>query len=119
VVRSVALGLGSNLGDSGAILQGALDDLQAAEGLEITGASAVYETDPVGGPDQPAFLNAVVLGRTSLRNHELLAAAQAVEQRWHRRREVRWGPRTLDIDVLAIDDEQSDDPDLTIPHPLA
>ena len=119
VVRSFALGLGSNLGDSGAILQGALDDLQAAEGLEITGASAVYETDPVGGPDQPAFLNAVVLGRTSLRNHELLAAAQAVEQRWHRRREVRWGPRTLDIDVLAIDDEQSDDPDLTIPHPLA
>ena len=107
VVRSVALGLGSNLGDSGAILQGALDDLQAAEGLEITGASAVYETDPVGGPDQSAFLNAVVLGRTSLRNHELLAAAQAVEQRWHRRREVRWGPRTHDIDVLAIDDEQS------------
>jgi 2-amino-4-hydroxy-6-hydroxymethyldihydropteridine diphosphokinase len=118
-MRSVVLGLGSNMGDSGGILQGAVDDLDAIEGLELTDVSAVYETDPVGGPEQPVFLNAVALGRTALRDHELLAAAQAVENRWHRTREVRWGPRTLDIDVVAIDEDRSDDPYITVPHPLA
>ena len=118
-MRSVAIGLGSNLGDSSAILQGAVDDLQATDGLELTAASAVFETDPVGGPEQPVYFNAVAVGRTSLRNHELLAAAQAVEEHWHRQREVRWGPRTLDVDILAIDDEVSDDPAITVPHPLA
>ncbi len=118
-MRSVVFGIGSNLGDSAAILQGAANDLDAIDGLEISAASAVYETDPIGGPEQGVFLNAVLLGRTSLDNDEVLAAAQSVEQQWHRVREVRWGPRTLDVDVLAIDDEVSDDPRLTLPHPLA
>jgi 2-amino-4-hydroxy-6-hydroxymethyldihydropteridine diphosphokinase len=118
-VRSVVLSLGSNMGDSAAILQGAVDDLVATEGLEVTAVSAVFETDPVGGPEQKAFLNAVVLGRTSLRDHELLSAVQAVENHWHRTREVRWGPRTLDADVIAVDLDRSDDPRITIPHPLA
>lgn len=118
-MRSVVLGLGSNLGDSAAILQGAVADLQATEGLEITAASPVYETDPAGGPEQGVFLNAVLLGRTTHDDRGLLAAAQAVEKSWHRHREVRWGPRTLDVDIVAIDQERSDDPDLTIPHPLA
>lgn len=117
--REVVLGLGSNLGDSIVILQGAVLDLAAVEGLEITASSAVFETDPVGGPDQPMFLNAVLLGRTTLRNHELLAAGQEVEQHWQRTRDVRWGPRTLDVDIVAMGDERADDPDLTIPHRLA
>lgn len=118
-MRSVVFGIGSNLGDSAAILQGAVSDLNAIDGLEITAASTVYETDPIGGPQQGVFLNAVLVGRTSLDDAALLAAAQSVEQDWHRVREVRWGPRTLDVDVLAIDDEVSDDPRLTIPHPRA
>ncbi len=118
-MRSVVFGIGSNLGDSASILQGAVSDLNAIDGLEITAASPIYETDPVGGPQQGVFLNSVLVGRTSLDNAALLDAAQAVEQHWHRVREVRWGPRTLDVDVLAIDDEVSDDPRLTIPHPRA
>lgn len=118
-MRSVALGLGSNLGDSAAILQGAVVDLQETEGLELRAVSPVYETDPVGGPEQGVFLNAVVIGRTTLDGPELLAATQAVEQHWRRRREVRWGPRTLDVDILAIDEETSEDPLLRLPHPLA
>lgn len=117
--RDVVLGLGSNLGDSIIILQGAVRDLAAVEGLEITAASAVFETDPVGGPEQPVFLNAVLLGRTTLRNHELLTAGQKVEQHWQRTRDVRWGPRTLDVDIVAMGDETADNPDLTIPHRLA
>ena len=118
-MRSVVFGIGSNLGDSASILQGAVADLDAIDGLEITAASGLYETDPVGGPEQGVFLNAVRLGLTSLDNDAVLAAAQAVEQQWHRVREVRWGPRTLDVDILAIDDDVCDDPRLTIPHPLA
>lgn len=118
-MRSVVLSLGSNLGASDAILQGAVDDLAVVEGLEITAVSPIYETDPVGGPEQPVFLNAVALATTTLRDHELLAAVQSVENHWHRTREVRWGPRTLDVDVIAIDDDRSDDPHITIPHPLA
>jgi 2-amino-4-hydroxy-6-hydroxymethyldihydropteridine diphosphokinase len=118
-MRSVVFGIGSNLGDSAAILQGAVSDLNKIDGLEITAASTIYETDPVGGPQQGVFLNAVLVGRTSLDNAALLDAAQSVEQDWHRVREVRWGPRTLDVDILAIDDEVSDDPQLTIPHPRA
>ena len=118
-MRSVVFGIGSNLGDSASILQGAVSDLNAIDGLEITAASTLYETDPIGGPQQGVFLNAVLLGRTTLDNAALLDAAQSVEQDWHRVREVRWGPRTLDVDVLAIDDEVSDDPRLTIPHPRA
>ncbi len=115
----VALALGSNLGDSAAILQGAVDDLCAVEGLTLETVSAVYETDPVGGPDQDPYLNAVVVGRTTLTGPELLAATQAIEQAWHRVREVRWGPRTLDIDIVAMGDDVVDTDDLTVPHPRA
>jgi 2-amino-4-hydroxy-6-hydroxymethyldihydropteridine diphosphokinase len=115
----VALSLGSNLGDSAAILQGAVSDLCGAEGLDLDAVSPVYETDPVGGPDQDAYLNAVVVGRTSLDGLDLLAATQAVEQAWNRVRDVRWGPRTLDVDILTLGDEVVDTPTLTLPHPRA
>jgi 2-amino-4-hydroxy-6-hydroxymethyldihydropteridine diphosphokinase len=79
----------------------------------------VYETDPVGGPDQDAFLNAVVVAETHLTPQEVLAACQSIEAQRDRRRDVRWGPRTLDLDVIAYDDVESVDPDLTLPHPRA
>jgi len=118
-MREFVLGLGSNLGDSTRILQGAVDDLSGIEGIDITEASAVFETEPVGGPEQPMFMNAVVTGRTSLLEHELLSTTQGVEEHWHRTREVRWGPRTLDIDIIAMGDTIVDEPDLVIPHPRA
>ena len=118
-VAEVVLALGSNLGDSAATLQGAVGDLARVDGLRLTQVSSVYETDPVGGPEQDAYLNAVALGETSLTPRELLAATQAVEQAWHRVRDVRWGPRTLDVDLIAIDDVTLDTDDLVLPHPRA
>lgn len=118
-MREVAISLGSNLGDSAAILQGAVSDLCAIDGLVVEAVSPVYETDPVGGPDQGPYLNAVAVGRTSLGGPELLAATQAVEQAWHRVRDVRWGPRTLDVDILVIAGTVVDTPSLTLPHPRA
>ena len=118
-MHEVALALGSNLGDSAAILQGAIDDLASVEGIGIIAVSPTYETDPVGGPEQDAYLNAVVIATTDLDPWALLAVTQSIEQHWHRVREVRWGPRTLDIDILAVDAETVDSDDLVIPHPRA
>jgi 2-amino-4-hydroxy-6-hydroxymethyldihydropteridine diphosphokinase len=115
----VALALGSNMGDSAAILQGAVADLCAVDGLALEAVSPVYETDAVGGPDQDAYLNAVVVGQTTLGGPDLLAATQAIEQSWHRVRGIRWGPRTLDIDILALGDDVLDTLELVIPHPRA
>ncbi len=114
-----ALALGSNLGDRLATLQGALDGLHATGGVQVVAWSPVYETAPVGGPEQGAYLNAVVVVDTTLNPHQLLAAGAALEQRFDRVREERWGPRTLDVDVLAYGDEVVDDPDLQVPHPRA
>ena len=118
-VRRVVLALGSNLGDRLDMLQGAVDALADTPGLRLVGVSPVYETDPVGGPDQPDYLNAVVVadGRHSPRT--LLERALAVENAFDRVREVRWGPRTLDVDVIAVGDLEVNDPDLEVPHPRA
>jgi 2-amino-4-hydroxy-6-hydroxymethyldihydropteridine diphosphokinase len=114
----VAFGLGANLGDRVAALQGAVDVL--APLLQDARVSSVYETAPVGGPDgQPDYANAVLVGETSASPQQLLEAAQAAEEAWHRTREVRWGPRTLDVDVLDVGGLRSDDPALTLPHPRA
>lgn len=111
------LGLGSNVGDRLAHLQGAVDRLAATEGIVVVAVSNVYETAPVGGPPQPDHLNAVVAVDTVLGPYELLAAAQACERAAHRVRLERWGPRTLDVDVLVYGDVRLDDPVLTLPHP--
>jgi 2-amino-4-hydroxy-6-hydroxymethyldihydropteridine diphosphokinase len=106
------LGLGSNLGDRRAILRravGAIEDLVAV--------SPVYETEPVGGPDQGAFLNIVVELATRRSPHELLELCRRLEQDAGRVRAERWGPRTLDVDVLWVDGVAVADPDLTVPHP--
>lgn len=111
------LAVGSNLGDRMALLQGAIDAL--GEHMDVVAVSGVYETAPVGGPDQDDFLNAVLIVETSLAPHDLLALCQRVEAAHDRVREVRWGPRTLDVDIVVIADEVLDDPDLTLPHPRA
>ncbi len=105
--------LGSNLGDRRSYLSDALQGLP-----DVVAVSKLYETDPVGGPPgQGAYLNCVVELRTKLTPRELLAVAQALESAAARARVERWGPRTLDVDILLVGDEKVDDPDLTIPHP--
>jgi len=81
--------------------------------------SPVYETAPVGGPPQPDYLNAVLLARTTLSSRVLLDRLHEVEAAFERVRDVRWGPRTLDIDIITVEGEVSDDPELTLPHPRA
>ncbi len=117
--RPVVLALGSNLGDRLANLQAGIDALAAAPGITPTAVSAVFETSPVGGPDQPDYLNAVLLASSDRPAAEILGRCQAAEQARGRERRVRWGPRTLDIDIIACGDETSDDPRLTLPHPRA
>jgi len=111
------LGVGSNLGDRLANLQRAVDLLGASSGVRVRRSSRVWETDPVGGPPQPEFLNVVVEVDTDLDPLDLLRACNRVETDLGRTRDVRWGPRTVDIDLLLIDGLTIDDPALTIPHP--
>jgi 2-amino-4-hydroxy-6-hydroxymethyldihydropteridine diphosphokinase len=118
-VRAAVLALGSNLGDKQGILQGGVDAIAGIEGVRLTGVSPVYETVPVGGPPQPDYLNAVVLADVSVPSRDLLDRLHEVEAAFDRVRLVRWGPRTLDIDIITVAGEHSDDPDLTLPHPRA
>jgi 2-amino-4-hydroxy-6-hydroxymethyldihydropteridine diphosphokinase len=107
------LGLGSNLGDRAAYLQGAVDALP-----DVVAVSRFYETDPVGGPEgQPPYLNAVVELDTELSPGDLLDWCRRLEAAAGRVRTERWGPRTLDVDVLLVGDLVIDEPDLQVPHP--
>ena len=115
--RRAYLGIGSNLGDRLEHLQLAVDDLAAADGVDLVAVSPVYETEPVGGPEQPDYLNAVVAVDTDRTPRALLELARAIEAHAQRIRTVRWGPRTLDVDVLLVGDERVDEPDLVVPHP--
>jgi dihydroneopterin aldolase / 2-amino-4-hydroxy-6-hydroxymethyldihydropteridine diphosphokinase len=121
----VVLALGANLGDRAATLRAAVRELDATPGLAIRAVSDPVETDPVGGPDQPDYLNAVVVAGTSLDPADLLAACHRVEAAHGRERVVRWGARTLDVDVVAYgvpgsaDEVRTSDPALTLPHPRA
>jgi 2-amino-4-hydroxy-6-hydroxymethyldihydropteridine diphosphokinase len=119
----VALSLGSNLGDRLANLQQAIDFLvngdPGAGGLTAIAVSGVYETAPVGGPAQGDYLNAVLLAGTDLSCPQVLERCQAAEAALHRVRVERWGPRTIDVDVITCGTQQSADPRLTLPHPRA
>lgn len=106
------LGLGSNIGDRVGHLRTAISSLSG-----VTGVSDVYETEPVGGPDQDPYLNLVVAIDTDLDARALLGVCHRIESAAGRVREVRWGPRTLDVDILWIDGTSVDQPDLQIPHP--
>lgn len=119
--RRAVYSLGSNLEDRFEALQGALDALLEAPGVTFVGVSPVYETAPVGVPDQPNFLNAVLVVDTVLPSAALLERAHGVESAMQRirKREVAWGPRIIDVDLVTVDAETSDDPLLTLPHPRA
>jgi 2-amino-4-hydroxy-6-hydroxymethyldihydropteridine diphosphokinase len=123
-LTTALLSLGSNLGDRSGYLRQALDRL-AADGL-LVAASGVYETPPWGDPDQPAYLNAAALVRAEVPAAAWLRTAHALERDARRERDParRFGPRTLDVDVIAVwtddgADVISDDPDYTLPHPRA
>lgn len=109
------LGLGGNIGDVRTRFRHAIAKL--CEKGEVLARSSDYETPPWGVEDQPHFINAAVVMRTDLSPHALLAWVQAVETQFGRERKLRWGPRTLDIDILAYDDLVLDTPHLTLPHP--
>ena len=106
------LGLGSNLGEKEIFLREAVDSFQ-----NLKAVSGIYETEPVGGPDQDSYLNIVIELDTDLGARELLEHAQMLEKRANRKREIRWGPRTLDVDVLWVEGEKVNEPDLIVPHP--
>jgi 2-amino-4-hydroxy-6-hydroxymethyldihydropteridine diphosphokinase len=115
-VTSAVLSIGSNLGDRLAHLQRAVDGLRPW----LRALSPVYETPPWGPVPQDDFLNAIVLADDVTADpHDWLDRAHAAEAAAGRTRDVHWGPRTLDVDIVAVDDVTSDDPELTLPHPRA
>lgn len=114
------IALGSNLGERQELLRGAVRDLAAADAVVVEGVSPAVQSRPVGGPSgQPDYLNAVVRVRTDRPPHDLLALCQRIEADHGRERRERWGPRTLDLDLIDYDGRVLDDPVLTLPHPRA
>lgn len=115
-MRDVLLGLGGNLGDPAGAIRGALGRL-TARGVAIRQVSSLYRTPPWGPVPQPDFLNACAAGETDLAPDALLAAAKEIERELGRAPGPRWGPRAIDIDILALGDLVLNTPDLTLPHP--
>jgi len=115
--RRAFVSLGSNLGDRAGYLSAAREALAALPDTVVVAASRVYETAPQDLADQGAFLNQVICLETGLQPLDLLHECQRIEREHGRTRELRFGPRTLDIDILLFQDAESDDPDLTLPHP--
>jgi len=112
------LGLGTNLGQKKENLEKALEILNSHGSVQVLKVSSFYETDPVGYENQDIFLNAAVVCETSLGPYELLDFIQEIEKALKRVREIRWGPRTIDVDILLYDSlELLDEPRLIIPHP--
>jgi len=116
-VERVYLGLGSNLAEPLAQLGAALQAIGELPQSQLVAVSSFYSSDPLGPPDQPRYLNAVAALDTSLAPLALLDALQAIEQEQGRQRKAeRWGPRTLDLDILAFGDRLIDEPRLRVPH---
>jgi len=115
-LASCAIALGSNLGNSPQILGQAVDSLAKTPGIHLLAQSHWYQTKAVG-PPQPDYLNGCVTLQTELEPHLLLKTLLAIEQQFGRERRERWGPRTLDLDLLLFDDLILNNPDLQIPHP--
>lgn len=112
------IGLGSNLGDPVSQIRQALQAIAQTPGIALLAASRLYRNSPMGPADQPDYVNAVAALETSLSAEALLDALQAVENQQGRRRSgERWGPRTLDLDILLYGQEQLHTPRLTVPHP--
>ncbi|MEV4435873.1 2-amino-4-hydroxy-6-hydroxymethyldihydropteridine diphosphokinase [Streptomyces sp. NPDC049555] len=119
--KRAVISIGSNLGNRLETLQGAIDALEDTPGLRVKAVSHVYETEPWGveAGSQPSYFNAVVLVKTTLPPDSLLERGHAIEEAFERVRDERWGPRTLDVDIVTYQDVVSDDPRLTLPHPRA
>jgi 2-amino-4-hydroxy-6-hydroxymethyldihydropteridine diphosphokinase len=114
------IALGSNLGVSAEVLNGALAAIGKLPDTAVQSVSPWYRTAAIGGPGhQPDYLNAVCEIQTGLAADALLSALQQIEQTFGRTREVRWGPRTLDLDIICFDERISAAPELTLPHPRA
>jgi 2-amino-4-hydroxy-6-hydroxymethyldihydropteridine diphosphokinase len=111
------IALGSNLGNRELYIDSAVAEL--AKIIEITHLSTNHETDPVGGPEQPKYLNAIAIGETELDPRELLIVMLEIENKLGRKREVHWGPRTIDLDLIVFGDEIIDSEVLVLPHPRA
>ena len=111
------IALGSNLGNRELNLDSAIAEL--AKIIEITHLSTNHETDPVGGPEQPKYLNAVLIAETQLDPHELLISMLEIENKLGRKREIHWGPRTIDLDLIVVGDEVVVSDVLVLPHPRA
>jgi 2-amino-4-hydroxy-6-hydroxymethyldihydropteridine diphosphokinase len=119
-IRQVILSLGSNLGDREANLQGAVDALRDTPDVVVVDVSPVYETEPIGGPDESGpYLNIVLLADTTLAVETLLDRAHAVEQAFGRERSVPGAPRTLDVDLITYGKKEISTDELTVPHPRA
>jgi dihydroneopterin aldolase/2-amino-4-hydroxy-6-hydroxymethyldihydropteridine diphosphokinase len=121
----VVVALGANLGDARATLESAVRAVAGLPGTRVRAVSPLVETDPVGGPDQPAYLNAVLIGDTTLDPADLLRRLHEIEADHGRTREIRWGARTLDLDLIQVgrpgtgSEVRRDDAELTLPHPRA
>jgi len=116
-MREAFVGIGSNLGDREGYLRRALELLAAEDGVEVTAVSTLRETEPVGPVSQGPFLNGAVRIETELAPRQLLERLLAIEERIGRVRVERFGPRTIDLDLLVYGDEVIDEPGLTVPHP--
>ncbi len=111
------LSLGSNMGDRVGMLRQAVRLLKEHPAIEVMNISSLYETAPVGFTEQDAFLNMVVQLQTDLNAYELLEICQDIEQTLDRKREIRWGPRTIDLDILLYNQDKFETENLVIPHP--
>jgi 2-amino-4-hydroxy-6-hydroxymethyldihydropteridine diphosphokinase len=117
MICKVYLALGSNIGDRIRNLNDAVDQLAKTEGIEVINVSKIYETEPVGYLKQDKFLNMVILIGTDRKPLELLVELQKIEKELKRTREIHWGPRTIDIDILLYNEMEINLPELSIPHP--
>jgi len=117
-VTMTYLGLGSNVGDREEYIEQAVFLLEKNPNIEVTKRSSNYETEPEGGGTQPPFINAALEIKTKLTPHRLLEVCQEIETTLGREREIEWGPRTIDIDILLYDGEIISDDKLQVPHPL-
>jgi len=111
------IGIGSNLGDRHKNIRDAIEELRKTKGIEVKKISHIYETEPVGGPEQPRYLNGAIGIETDLEPRQLLFATQHIENQLGRKRTEKDGSRTIDLDILTYGDIKIDEPDLKIPHP--
>lgn len=116
-MKKAYLGIGGNIGDTKRNIESSIELLKQNSGITVTQVSSFYETEPVGYEDQDWFLNVVVEISTSLTPHQLLEYCQTVENELKRVRTIRWGPRTIDVDILLFEGFESDSEILTVPHP--